>query len=74
MRINSGKDLAAQIRAAIIPRIDCDQCGRDWGHSFCGNCQGWGYIQQAQVRVSPEKLEQWARLAENLIANDTSEI
>jgi hypothetical protein len=30
-------------------KVKCDQCHLDWGHGYCGNCQGTGFITQMDM-------------------------
>lgn len=25
-------------------RIECPDCNKDWGHSYCGTCKGYGFV------------------------------
>lgn len=47
----------------ITERINCPDCGRDWGHGYCGTCKGVGHILNPMYEESksPSKNRQLIR-------------
>lgn len=46
-------------------KIKCPDCNKDWGHGYCGTCQGGHYISNPNYGKSPDKDRQLIRYLMN---------
>lgn len=45
-------DLEHNYSKAPAAKVECPDCGKDWGHGYCGTCKGLGYITGEESNAS----------------------